>query len=60
MNRDVVDLLIGFAIVVLMGCGLAIYYLIPAWQCPECFSYRIEDKGESLYCRECGHEWKSE
>jgi hypothetical protein len=50
-------LLVGFGITVVIGGVVAIWKLIPSWQCPECFSYRITESGDSLSCLECGHEW---
>jgi hypothetical protein len=50
-------LLISFGVLVVLGGAVAIWKLVPVWQCPECFSYRIVEADESLSCTECGHEW---
>lgn len=62
---DVGYLLISFGVLVVIGCVVAIWIYIPAWQCPVCNSYRVKELetelGKILHCdnEDCKHEWRS-
>ena len=47
-----------------VGYALRFVWLItPVYQCPECYSYRIDasNEGEPFnQCRECGKQWREE
>ena len=54
---------IAFCVAVIAGC-VYIWNRIPYFQCPNCWSYDIEDHSDIPdafnRCLACGHEWKDE
>jgi hypothetical protein len=62
---DVGWLLIGFGVTVVIGGAIAIWFLVPAFQCPVCNSYKVKELetelGKMLHCEneECKAEWRA-
>jgi len=43
--------------------GILVWILVPTWQCPVCWSYKVQaletELNHILHCEDCKHEWRS-